>query len=80
MTFVDVLLVLLGFPRVPSEADLVLQVYNGVCSGSYRNTFVSTHNCNEKIAHSAAVNSTLKAGYHGPVLSELCLVGAFLPH
>ena len=39
----------------------------------------STHKCNGKIAHSAAVNSNLKAGYCGPVLSELCLVRGFLP-
>jgi hypothetical protein len=67
-----------GAPRIPpvaSEADLILQVYNGVQFGSYRTTVsTSTHKRNVKIAHSATVNSNLEAGYCGPVLSELCLV------
>lgn len=41
---------------------------------------MTSHKCNGKVAHSAAVNSNLKAGYHGPMLSELCLVGAFSRH
>ena len=41
---------------------------------------MSPYKFNGKVAHSAAVNSNLKAGYHGHVLSELCLVGAFPPH
>ena len=78
-SLVNVLLAPPEFPRVTSEADLVLQVYNGVRSGSYRNASMGAHSCNGKVAHSAAVNSNLKAGYHGTALSELCLVGTFLP-
>jgi len=40
---------------------------------------MSAHGHDGKIAHSAAVNSNLKAGYRGPVLSELCLVREILP-
>jgi hypothetical protein len=76
----NALLVFSEFPPVTSEADLMLQVYNGVRFCSYRKMVPTTkHKHNGKIAHSAAVNSNSKAGHCGPVSSELCLVRGSLP-